>query len=169
VLQDIAVEPYLTVRETLARNAGYYPDPRNVDELLPMVGLDGLDRRKVKDLSGGQKRRLDLALGMVGRPRLLFLDEPTTGFDPSARRGAWQVIEDLRRAGTTILLTTHYIRLESPPKAPPVPSLGRPGPRRAQASATGSCWPIRSATSSSRSGAIRRAPSSRSCSPPSSC
>jgi ABC-2 type transport system ATP-binding protein len=109
VLQDIAVEPYLTVGETLARNAGYYPDPRPVPEVVALVGLDGLDRRKVKDLSGGQKRRLDLALGMIGRPRLLFLDEPTTGFDPSARRGAWQVVRDLRVAGTTIVLTTHYM------------------------------------------------------------
>jgi ABC-2 type transport system ATP-binding protein len=109
VLQDIAVEPYLTVRETVARNAGYYPSPRDVDEVIGLVGLDGKERQKVKDLSGGQRRRLDLALGMVGNPRLLFLDEPTTGFDPSARRGAWQVVRDLRDAGTTILLTTHYM------------------------------------------------------------
>lgn len=109
VLQDIAVEPYLTVRETVARNAGYYPQPRDVGEVIELVGLSGKERQKVKDLSGGQKRRLDLALGMVGNPRLLFLDEPTTGFDPSARRGAWQVIRDLRSAGTSILLTTHYM------------------------------------------------------------
>lgn len=109
VLQDIAVEPYLTVRETLARNAGYYPAPRDVDEMIELVGLAEQRRQKVKDLSGGQKRRLDLALGMVGNPRLLFLDEPTTGFDPNARRGAWQVVRDLRDAGTTILLTTHYM------------------------------------------------------------
>jgi ABC-2 type transport system ATP-binding protein len=109
VLQDIAVEPYLTVRETVARNAGYYPAPRDIDELIELVGLVEQRRQKVKDLSGGQKRRLDLALGMVGNPRMLFLDEPTTGFDPSARRGAWQVVRDLRDAGTTILLTTHYM------------------------------------------------------------
>jgi ABC-2 type transport system ATP-binding protein len=109
VLQDIAVEPYLTVRETVARNAGYYPAPRPVDEVLRLVGLTGQQRQKVKNLSGGQKRRLDLALGMVGNPRLLFLDEPTTGFDPNARRDAWQLVRDLRDAGTTILLTTHYM------------------------------------------------------------
>ena len=109
VLQDIAVEPYLTVRETIARNAGYYPAPRDVDEVIGLVGLDGKERQKVKSLSGGQKRRLDLALGMIGDPRLLFLDEPTTGFDPSARRGAWQLVRDMRAAGTTILLTTHYM------------------------------------------------------------
>lgn len=109
VLQDIAVEPYLTVRETLSRSAGYYPAPRDVEQLIELVGLGGKQRQKVKDLSGGQQRRLDLALGMVGNPRLLFLDEPTTGFDPSARRGAWQLVRDLRDSGTTILLTTHYM------------------------------------------------------------
>ena len=109
VLQDIAVEPYLTLRETVARNAGYYRDPRDVDETIDLVGLTGHERRKVKALSGGQKRRLDLALGVIGNPRLLFLDEPTTGFDPSARQGAWQVVRDLRAAGTTIVLTTHYM------------------------------------------------------------
>ena len=109
VLQDIAVEPYLTVRETIARNAGYYPAPRDVDEVIGLVDLTGKERQKVKNLSGGQKRRLDLALGVIGNPRLLFLDEPTTGFDPSARRGAWQLVRGLRAAGTTILLTTHYM------------------------------------------------------------
>jgi ABC-2 type transport system ATP-binding protein len=109
VLQDIAVEPYLTVRETVARNAGYYPNPRDVDEVIGLVDLTPQLRRKVKDLSGGQKRRLDLAMGMIGNPRLLFLDEPTTGFDPNARRGAWEMVENLRSAGTTILLTTHYM------------------------------------------------------------
>lgn len=109
VLQDIAVEPYLTVRETVARNAGYYPAPRDVDEVLHLVGLDGKERAKVKNLSGGQKRRLDLALGMIGNPHLLFLDEPTTGFDPNARRGAWHQVRALRDAGTTIMLTTHYM------------------------------------------------------------
>ncbi|HEX3588268.1 MAG TPA: ABC transporter ATP-binding protein [Pseudonocardiaceae bacterium] len=109
VLQDIAIEPYLTVRETIARNAGYYPNPRGVDEIIELVDLSAQGTQKVKDLSGGQKRRLDLALGMVGNPRLLFLDEPTTGFDPNARRGAWQVVANLRSAGTTIMLTTHYM------------------------------------------------------------
>ncbi len=109
VLQDVAVEPYLTVRETLARNAGYYPAPREVGEVISLVGLSGLERRKVRSLSGGQKRRLDLALGLVGGPELLFLDEPTTGFDPGARRDAWQVVRSLRDAGTTIVLTTHYM------------------------------------------------------------
>jgi ABC-2 type transport system ATP-binding protein len=109
VLQDIAVEPYLTVRETVARNAGYYPAPRDVDEVIGLVGLDGMERKKVRTLSGGQKRRLDLALGMVGGPGLLFLDEPTTGFDPNARRDAWRLVRGLRDAGTTILLTTHYM------------------------------------------------------------
>jgi ABC-2 type transport system ATP-binding protein len=109
VLQDIAVEPYLTVRETLARNAGYYPAPRDVDEVIGLVGLTGQERRKVRALSGGQQRRLDLALGLIGHPRLLFLDEPTTGFDPNARRDAWQTVRSLRDAGTTIVLTTHYM------------------------------------------------------------
>jgi ABC-2 type transport system ATP-binding protein len=107
VLQDIAVEPYLTVRETIAREAGYYPAPRGVAEVISLVGLAGQERRKVRTLSGGQKRRLDLALGLVGNPELLFLDEPTTGFDVAARRDAWQLVRDLRAAGTTILLTTH--------------------------------------------------------------
>jgi ABC-2 type transport system ATP-binding protein len=109
VLQDIAVEPYLTVRETIARNAGYYPAPRDVDEVIGLTGLAGLERRKVRALSGGQKRRLDLALGLIGRPDLLFLDEPTTGFDPNARRDAWQIVRNLRAEGTTIMLTTHYM------------------------------------------------------------
>jgi ABC-2 type transport system ATP-binding protein len=78
-----------------------------VPEVIDLVGLAGLERRKVKALSGGQKRRLDLALGLIGNPELLYLDEPTTGFDPSARRDAWQLVKDLRETGTTILLTTH--------------------------------------------------------------
>ncbi len=109
VLQDIAVEPYLTVRETLARNAGYYPAPRDVGEVIVLVGLAGQERTKVRNLSGGLKRRLDLALGLIGDPELLFLDEPTTGFDPGARRDAWQIVRGLRGRGTTILLTTHYM------------------------------------------------------------
>ncbi|HEV2535917.1 MAG TPA: ABC transporter ATP-binding protein [Streptosporangiaceae bacterium] len=107
VLQDIAVEPYLTVRETIARAAGYYRAPRGVAEVIGLVGLAGLERRKVRSLSGGQKRRLDLALGLIGNPALLYLDEPTTGFDPAARRDAWQLVRGLRAAGMTILLTTH--------------------------------------------------------------
>jgi ABC-2 type transport system ATP-binding protein len=107
VLQDIAVEPYLTVRETIARAAGYYRAPRDVAEVIGLVGLDGLERRKVRSLSGGQKRRLDLALGLIGNPALLYLDEPTTGFDPAARRDAWELVRGLRTAGMTILLTTH--------------------------------------------------------------
>ena len=109
VLQDIAVEPYLTVRETIARNAGYYPAPRGVDEVIALVGLAGEERTKVRNLSGGRKRRLDLGLGLIGDPELLFLDEPTTGFDPAARRDAWQLVRSLRDCGTTILLTTHYM------------------------------------------------------------
>ena len=109
VLQDLAVEPYLTVRETIARAAGYYLAPRTTGEVVDLVGLDGQERRKVRTLSGGQKRRLDLALGLIGDPELLFLDEPTTGFDPAARRDAWQVINWLRAEGTTILLTTHNL------------------------------------------------------------
>jgi ABC-2 type transport system ATP-binding protein len=109
VLQDIAVEPYLTVRETIARNAGYYPAPRGVDEVIALVGLAGEERTKVRNLSGGRKRRLDLGLGLIGDPELLFLDEPTTGFDPAARRDAWQLVRSLRDSGTTILLTTHYM------------------------------------------------------------
>jgi ABC-2 type transport system ATP-binding protein len=107
VLQDIAVEPYLTVRETISRQAGYYPAPRDARDVISLVGLAGLERRKVKFLSGGQKRRLDLALGLIGNPELLYLDEPTTGFDPAARHSAWDLIRHLRAAGTTILLTTH--------------------------------------------------------------
>ena len=109
VLQELAVEPYLTVRESISRNAGYYPNPRDVGEVIGLVGLTGKEKSKVKSLSGGQKRRLDLALGIIGNPRVLFLDEPTTGFDPSARRGAWDVIRGLSGLGTTIVLTTHYM------------------------------------------------------------
>ena len=109
VLQDIAVEPYLTVRETIARNAGYYSSPRDVGETIGLAGLAGQERKKVRNLSGGQKRRLDLALGLIGDPELLFLDEPTTGFDPNARHEAWEVVRGLRGTGTSIVLTTHYM------------------------------------------------------------
>jgi ABC-2 type transport system ATP-binding protein len=109
VLQGTAVDPYLTVRETLRRTAGFYQHPRPVDEVIDLVGLQEKAESRVKLLSGGQLRRLDVAYGIVGNPRLLFLDEPTTGFDPSARRDAWQLVKDLRGLGTTIMLTTHYM------------------------------------------------------------
>jgi ABC-2 type transport system ATP-binding protein len=109
VLQGTAVDPYLTVRETLARTAGFYPHPRGVDEVIGMVGLVEKAESRVNKLSGGQQRRLDVAYGIIGNPKLLFLDEPTTGFDPSARRGAWEMVEGLRNRGTTIMLTTHYM------------------------------------------------------------
>jgi ABC-2 type transport system ATP-binding protein len=109
VLQELAVEPFLTVREVLARNAGYYPSPRDPDEIVAMVGLAEKAHARVKTLSGGQQRRLDLGLGIVGNPDLLFLDEPTTGFDPSARRDAWELVRDLTDGGVTVILTTHYM------------------------------------------------------------
>jgi ABC-2 type transport system ATP-binding protein len=109
VLQATAVEPYLTVREVVTRNAGYYPKTRAVDDVIKLVGLDEKADARVKTLSGGQQRRLDVALGIIGDPELLFLDEPTTGFDPSARRGAWDLVRALAEEGTTILLTTHYM------------------------------------------------------------
>jgi ABC-2 type transport system ATP-binding protein len=109
VLQELAVEPFLSVRQALTRNAGYYPRPRPVDEVLHLVGLAERAGDRVKSLSGGQQRRLDLGLGIVGNPSLLFLDEPTTGFDPSARRGAWDVVRALTGEGTTVVLTTHYM------------------------------------------------------------
>jgi len=109
VLQELAVEPYLTVREVLRRNAGYYPAPRDLTEVIELVGLTEKARAKVKTLSGGQMRRLDLGLGIVGNPEILYLDEPTTGFDPSARRDAWQVVRGLTTGGTTVILTTHYM------------------------------------------------------------
>jgi ABC-2 type transport system ATP-binding protein len=109
VLQESQLEPLLTVRETLSLFASFYRSPRPVDETIELVGLsDGRDRR-VGALSGGQRRRLDVAVGLIGAPRLLFLDEPTTGFDPSARRSAWHMIDGLRSLGTTIFLTTHYM------------------------------------------------------------
>jgi ABC-2 type transport system ATP-binding protein len=109
VPQDCNVPPYLTVREALALFAGYYPSPRPVDEVVSVIGLDGKADTRTEKLSGGQQRRLDVGMGLVGDPELLFLDEPTTGFDPSARRQAWGVIANLRELGKTIFLTTHYM------------------------------------------------------------
>ena len=109
VLQELAVEPFLSVRQALTRNAGYYPRSRPVDEVLELVGLGAKADARVKTLSGGQQRRLDLGLGIIGNPELLVLDEPTTGFDPSARRGAWDLVRSMTGGGTTVILTTHYM------------------------------------------------------------
>jgi ABC-2 type transport system ATP-binding protein len=109
VLQSTAGDSQLTVREMLRTQAAYYPDPRDPDEVLELVGLTEKAGARGKSLSGGQRRRLDVALGIVGRPTLLFLDEPTTGFDPEARRHFWSLIRSLRELGTTMLLTTHYL------------------------------------------------------------
>ena len=109
VLQETGVERYLTVTEVVDLYRGYYRKSRPVDELLALTGLEAQRDQRVKTLSGGQKRRLDLALALSGDPELLFLDEPTTGFDPTARRGAWDVIKGLRELGKTVLLTTHYM------------------------------------------------------------
>jgi ABC-2 type transport system ATP-binding protein len=109
VLQASDLPPTLTVREVHEMFAGYYTQPRDVGEVIELVGLDEKSDARVKTLSGGQKRRLDLGVALVGDPELLFLDEPTTGFDPSARRTAWEVVRSLRELGKTILLTTHYL------------------------------------------------------------
>ena len=109
VLQELAVEPYYSVRQVLTRNAGYYPHPRPVDEVIELIGLSEKADERVKKLSGGQQRRLDVGLGIVGNPELLFLDEPTTGLDPSGRRETWELIKRLSGEGTTVLLTTHYM------------------------------------------------------------
>ena len=109
VLQATGVEEYLTVREEVALYAGYYPHPRDVDETVALVGLTEQRDQRVKKLSGGQRRRLDLAVALAGDPELLFLDEPTTGFDPSARRHAWETVRGLSDLGKTILLTTHFM------------------------------------------------------------
>jgi ABC-2 type transport system ATP-binding protein len=109
VLQSSSVYPTLTVREHLKLFAGYYTAPRDVDEVIELVGLDEKPKATVRTLSGGQKRRLDLGLALIGDPELVFLDEPTTGFDPAARRNAWDMIRSLRRLGKTVLLTTHYL------------------------------------------------------------
>jgi ABC-2 type transport system ATP-binding protein len=101
--------PVLKVREVVALFAGYFRAPRDVDEVLALVGLEEKKQTTVRNLSGGQRRRLDLAIALVGDPELIFLDEPTTGFDPAARRNAWELIRGLRALGKTILLTTHYL------------------------------------------------------------
>jgi ABC-2 type transport system ATP-binding protein len=109
VLQHDELYPFFTVRECVELFAGYYERPRDPAEVVRLVGLEEKADTRVKTLSGGQKRRLDLAVALVGDPELLFLDEPTTGFDPGARRVAWETIRSLRELGKTILLTTHYI------------------------------------------------------------
>jgi ABC-2 type transport system ATP-binding protein len=109
VLQELAIEPYYSVRQVMARNAGYYPDPRPVEEVIDLIGLSEKADDRVKRLSGGQQRRLDVGLGIIGNPELLFLDEPTTGLDPSGRRETWELIRRLAAEGTTVLLTTHYM------------------------------------------------------------
>jgi ABC-2 type transport system ATP-binding protein len=109
VLQETAHDPWLTVAETVDLVAGWHAAPMPRDGLLALVGLTSSAGKRTRTLSGGQQRRLDVALGLVGRPSLLFLDEPTTGFDPAARREAWAVIAGLRALGTTVVLTTHYL------------------------------------------------------------
>lgn len=109
VLQTCGQSGLLTVREHLRQFAGFYPDPRDVDDVIAAVGLEAQAKMRTSKLSGGQQRRVDVAMGIIGRPELLFLDEPTTGFDPEARREFWDLIRRLQAAGTTILLTTHYL------------------------------------------------------------
>jgi ABC-2 type transport system ATP-binding protein len=109
VLQSAGIDRELTVEETVGLFGGYYPHPRDVSDVVDLVGLAEKRGARVKTLSGGQQRRLDLALGIVGDPDLIFLDEPTTGFDPSARRRSWELVDSLRDLGKTILLTTHYM------------------------------------------------------------
>jgi ABC-2 type transport system ATP-binding protein len=109
VLQSSQLWSFITVEETLRIFAGYYEEPRDVEEVMALAGLTAKRDARVKTLSGGQQRRLDLAIALVGDPELLFLDEPTTGFDPAARRAAWETVRSLRSLGKTILLTTHYL------------------------------------------------------------
>ncbi len=109
VLQELAIEPFYSVRQVLTRNAGYYENPRPVDEVIELIGLGEKADARIKRLSGGQQRRLDVGLGIIGNPELLFLDEPTTGLDPSGRRDTWELIKRLAGEGTTVLLTTHYM------------------------------------------------------------
>ncbi|MEV4508947.1 ABC transporter ATP-binding protein [Dactylosporangium sp. NPDC049525] len=109
VLQTATDAADLTVRETVRHFAGFYPSPRDPSEVIDLVGLSSKAGARIRTLSGGQRRRVDVALGIIGRPSLLFLDEPTTGFDPEARRQFWGLIRSLAADGTTILLTTHYL------------------------------------------------------------
>jgi ABC-2 type transport system ATP-binding protein len=109
VLQELAVEPYFTVRQVLQRNAGFYPRPRPVGEVIELVGLSEKSDVRIKKLSGGQQRRLDVGLGIIGNPEILFLDEPTTGLDPAARRTTWDLIRTMSSEGTTVVLTSHYM------------------------------------------------------------
>ena len=109
VLQSTGVEPYLTVEEVIELHRGYYPSPRPLDEVIEVVELTAKRKSRVGKLSGGQQRRLDVAVGLAGDPELLFLDEPTTGFDPSARRHAWAMVKNLQTLGKTVFLTTHYM------------------------------------------------------------
>jgi ABC-2 type transport system ATP-binding protein len=109
VLQSTGVDPYLTVRETVALYASYYPSPRDVDEVVVLVGLAEKRDTRVLKLSGGQQRRLDVAIALAGDAELLFLDEPTAGFDPGARRNAWEIVRNLTALGKTVFLTTHYM------------------------------------------------------------
>jgi ABC-2 type transport system ATP-binding protein len=109
VLQSSSLYPSLTVRESLRVFGGYYANPRDPDDVIEIIGLTDKADARCRTLSGGQKRRLDLGLALIGNPELVFLDEPTTGFDPGARRAAWETIRNLRSLGTTILLTTHYL------------------------------------------------------------
>jgi ABC-2 type transport system ATP-binding protein len=109
VLQESRLVPELTPREAIEQYAGYYSSPRNIDETVGLVGLAEKANARTSTLSGGQQRRLDVALALIGDPELLFLDEPTTGFDPSARHQFWDVIADLRKLGKTVFLTTHYM------------------------------------------------------------
>jgi ABC-2 type transport system ATP-binding protein len=109
VLQSTGLYRHIKVREAVAHFAAMYPEPRDVDEVLALTGLEGKEDAMARTLSGGQLRRLDLALALVGDPELIFLDEPTTGFDPAARRTAWETIRSLKQLGKTVLLTTHYL------------------------------------------------------------
>jgi ABC-2 type transport system ATP-binding protein len=109
VLQSTGVDPYLTVAETIELYRAAYPSPRPLDEIIELVGLKEKRNARVIKLSGGQQRRLDVAVALAGDPKLLFLDEPTTGFDPSARRNAWQIVKNLASLGKTVFLTTHYM------------------------------------------------------------
>jgi ABC-2 type transport system ATP-binding protein len=109
VLQETGIERFLTVAEAVDMFRGYYPHPRDRDEVIELVGLEEKRNTLVRKLSGGQQRRLDVAIGLAGDPDLLFLDEPTTGFDPAARRGAWEMVHNLKALGKTVFLTTHYM------------------------------------------------------------